>query len=274
MKKVFFLIIILVSIIACRDDTWEAVSVNRFLDKNSLDTIPYGTFDELYLKGKLGRIIIPDTADSPLHFDEPQVAYNEGYVFIEKKYAPNSKKNVIVKLDPNGTIIDSIIINKSAKIVNDYIIENDSYISWFIDGDKRIKKINDTLNLYENGLNQFSNNIKQLSLKDSKGLLTVDNFFAISHKKFIPGNRPERPKFYIHGGGNEPCELFYGTYFVSKITEPDFKLKLTAQTVCDNADIHDFSPENRFYTEDFLNFYLIDEGFSAPGNRLFYILKK
>jgi hypothetical protein len=272
MKKIFPLLIILLFTISCRDARWEAVSTNKFLAENSIDTIDYSTFDKLYLKGKLGKIVIPDTTGNPLHFDEPMVSY-DGFVFIEKNLL-NSKKTVIVKLDIDGRAIDSIIINKSAKIINGYIIENDSYLSWFIDGNKKMEKIKKELNLNNGSLQQFSNNFKQIALKDSKGLFTVDNFFAKSHKKFIPGNKPERPKFYIHGGGGDPCEVFYGTYFITRITQPDFKLKIMNQTVCDNADIHDFSPDYRFYSEDFLNFYMIDKGFNAPGNRVLYILKK
>lgn len=261
--------------ISCREDSWEVVSTNKFLSENSIDTADYKTFDELSLKKELSKIVIPDTTGNGkhLHFDEPEVSL-DGCVFIEK-ILPNSKKNIIVKYDYEGKPADSILINKNAEIINDYIIENDFYISWFIDGDKKMKKVTNELKSNNENTHQFSNNFTEIDLRNSEGLVKVDNFFAKTHEKLIKGNKLKKIHYPTPSSLEaEQCEVFRGTYFITMLKQPYLKVKIFNQTVCDDADKDYFSCNYRFYTEDFLNFYMIDKGFNNTGNRVFYIFQK
>ena len=125
--------------ISCMHSKWETISTNKFLSKNIIDSTDYNTLESLYLKGKLGKIITYNKSNNFCHFYKPLASYYRN-VYVER-YLPNSNKNIIVKFDYNGKAIDSLLINKSAAIINDYIIEKDSYISWFVDNNKKIKKL-------------------------------------------------------------------------------------------------------------------------------------
>ena len=319
--------------ISCMHSKWETISTNKFLSKNKIDSTDYNTLESLHIKGKLGKIITSNTSNNFCHFYKPLASYYRN-VFVER-YLPNSNKNIIIKFDYNGKAIDSLLINKSAVIINDYIIEKDSYVSWFIDNNKKIKKLenvnyfsesdttkikilaksikknnylfhrnnenssipiidtcnyviifdNNKLTKYNYSKNiystydskiesdnssMFSNNFKQIDLINAEKILKIDNFYSINHQKFIRGY--DSGGFNINGGGNDPCERFYGTCFITIISQNNLKFKLNNQDICDNRDISTFSPNYNIYSEEFLNFYMITE--IDIEKSVFYIIKK
>lgn len=333
MKFCIWIIFVITLLISCRDDRWSSKEEKRFLLGYKIDTTKYKTIEELYLSSKSNRIIVSDSINSYkyFHFDAP-LLYNNKYVYIEKKYLPSTDKNVILKLDLNGNIIDSIIINKYSTIVNNFIIEKDSYISWFVDNNKEIKYLEninyfsksdttklkklvnslkndnavfysevkyssnssiDTCNFiisFKNNKLQkfnypknidspfsleitgdisydFSREYKELSLADLN-FYRVDNFFANIRKTFIPGNKPDF-NLHLNGGGIDPCNLFYGTYFIT--LQSGIKLKKMNQSLCDYKKPKEFS-DYRSYKDKSLNFTMVND-IDRHLNSVIYILK-
>lgn len=280
MKFCIWIIVILTLITSCHDDKWSSKAENRFLLVKKIDTTQYKTIEELNSSRKVNKIIISDSINDHnyFHFYSP-LFYDNKCVYIEKKYPSDKDKSIILKLDLDGNIIDSIIINKYSTIINNFIIEKDSYISWFVDNNKEIKPLEntdyfsksdttklktlvkslknhktvfyskvkyssnsniDTCNFiisfknnklqkynYSNNIDSqsslgitgdisfdFSKKYKQLPLKHTKDFYKVDNFFANFHKTFIPGNKPDF-NLHLNGGGMDPCNLFYGTCFIT-----------------------------------------------------------
>lgn len=315
MRVCIWVVLLLTLLTSCRDNRWSSKAENRFILKHTIDTTQYQTIEELSRNKQITKIITSDSTDNYCHFYSPLI-YNNQYIYIEKKYFPDKEKNVILKLDRNGNIIDSIIINKYSTIINNYIIEKDFYISWFVDNDKKIKKFEninyfsksdttklkglvkslkndgtmfyatsehssneniDTCNFIisfkNNKLQKFnylksikseyslgiSNNIsfdfskeyEEISMVTTSDLYKIDNFFAKTHETYIPGNKINF-NLHLNGGGMNPCNHFYGTYF---ITLPLFKIKLKRinQSICDDEKVQEFS-ECRTFLDKSLNF--------------------
>ncbi|KIC64065.1 hypothetical protein [Chryseobacterium taiwanense] len=336
MKFCIWVILLITLLTSCREDRWSSKTENRFLLGHIIDTTQYKTIEELYLSRKVNKIITSDSINNQgyFHFYSPLI-YDNKYVYIEKKYHPNKDKNIILKLDHNGALVDSIIINKYSTIINNFIIEKDSYISWFIDNNKEIKqlenityfsksdttklkrlikslknnniafysevknssnsnidtcnfiisfknnklqKFNYSKNIHSQSLLEiigdnnisydFSEKYKELSLATTN-FYNVDNFFANTHKTFIPGNKPDF-NLYINGGGMDPCNLFYGTYFIT--LQSGIKLKNMNQSMCDDKKPQEFS-DYRSYMDKSLNFIMISD-VDPHLNSVLYILKK
>lgn len=137
MKGMLSFLVIIV-IYSCTDDKWKTFPENKFIGNNIIDTTKYHSLEEIFKEKKIYRPSFE--AYSYYHFTSPLVTDNK-YVFIEKKHLTDKDKNVILKLDKKGDIIDSIVINKFSSIINNYILEKDYYISWFIDSDKTKKAL-------------------------------------------------------------------------------------------------------------------------------------
>ncbi len=336
------IILLLPFIFSCRDSKWKVTPANKFLAIKKTDTTSYSTFEELYLKGTIKKITTSDSdyIDNHTHFSLPLVYdkkydYTKKYVFIEKKYIPDDQKIIIVKYDKEGNALDSIIVDQNTKIINSYIVERNSYTSWLIDSDKRIKTIEnvnyfsesdtskikeivkslkrknesyystseytdeamiDTCNyiisfknnkltkynylkkfrpeyelkLGKDNTSEFSKEFSLMSSLKSEKLFQVDNFFAKNHYTFIPGNKWDF-KLYPNGGGVPQCDNFMGSVFFSLLTTPPLKIKINQESICENRNLNELAEYHNVYTEDFLNFYLIEKGIRNP---IYYVVKK
>lgn len=333
-KLPVFIIFILVS---C-NSKWENTPTNKFLAECIIDTTKYNTYEELFLNGKIKRIITTDSHATYTHFATPIVTEDK-FIFIEKKYYQDIGKNVIIKIDKNGETVDSIIINKNSAIINDYIIDKNSYCSWFINNDKNMKNLENvnffsksdttkitalvkTLNKNkvqffstsgysnENSIDtcnyiisfisnklikynylksigpeydlqiksiissKFSTKFRNIKSINSENLFKVDNFYAYSLDKLIRRGISGSDFFSNTGTSISYCNSYDGTYFITLLNQSNLKLKLMNKQICENRSIHEFAKKNDVFTEDFLNFYLIDiHGFyfDVP---LYYVVKK
>jgi len=336
------IILLLPLLFACRDSKWEITPTNTFLAAKAIDTTTYNTLDELISKGVIKIITTSDSdyIDNHTHFSLPLV-YNKKYdntkkyVFIEKKLFSDNQKIIIVKYDKEGNALDSIIVDQNTTIINSYIVERNSYTSWLIDSDNRIKKIenvnyfsesdtskikeivkslksnhesyystseytdekridtcnyiisfkNNTLTKYnylkkfrpeyelklgKDNTSEFSKEFSLMSSVKSEKLFQVDNFFAKYHNSFIPGNKWDF-KLYPNGGGVPQCDKYIGTVFFSLLTTPPLKIKINQESICENRNLNELAEYHNVYTEDFVNFYLIEKGIRNP---IYYIVKK
>lgn len=134
MKKIT-LIFFLIFLYSCRDSKEIEQKVNKFLVNNKIDSINYHTLDELSSNNKINKVILTKTPEDLIynHIERPIILKNR-YLIIEKGI--DALRNIIVKYDEMGNPIDSIIVNKNSIIVNDYIIEKKSYLTWLFDGNK------------------------------------------------------------------------------------------------------------------------------------------
>ncbi|WP_312767944.1 hypothetical protein [Epilithonimonas sp.] len=107
----------------------------------------------------------------------------------------------------------------------------------------------------------------------SENLFTIDNFYANSINRFIRGNKIKF-NLYINGGGFPPCEKYIGTYFISLSNQSKLGLKFNNVSLCNNDAINDFAKKHEVYTEDFLNFYLININQVNWANPFFFIINK
>lgn len=153
---------IILIIFSCTDDKWKSFPENKFVGTKIIDTTQYHTLEEIFNEKKIAKPSYE--AYSYYHFDSP-IAFDSKYVFIEKKHSTDKNKNIILKLDIEGNIIDSLLINKYSTIINNYILEKDYYISWLVDNDKTKKHLlnknyfskSDTMKI-KNLLNEFKKN--------------------------------------------------------------------------------------------------------------------
>jgi hypothetical protein len=334
MKKLLCFIIPL--LFSCRDASWEVTTVNKFLRHQSLDTTGYSTLGELLQQGKITKITTADYNDRQnyLHYYYPLVSHHE-FVLIEKDYPSDSDKNMMLKLNRDGVVVDSLVINKHAAFINDYIIEKDTYCSWLVDNDKRLKKLENinwfsesdttkikalvyalkrnskpyystseyatdqrvdtcnyvisfdskhlvkynylksispdyTLKLERSNVKAFSKAISGLTKIPSEELFKVDDFYAETHHHYVPGNKFDY-KLYPNGGGVPQCDCFLGSCFFTLATSSKLKYKMVNENICEKNDIHEMAKYHELYSEPFLNFYLLDDGYE---NASYYILKK
>jgi hypothetical protein len=137
MKKTLLFLTLLI-IFSCTEDKWESFPENKFIDSNILDTTQYHNIKQEFNGRKIRSPSFE--AYSYYHFYSPMALDNK-YVFVEKKHSTDKNKNVIIKLNKKGEIVDSITINKYSEVINNYILERDYYISWLIDNDKTKKTL-------------------------------------------------------------------------------------------------------------------------------------
>lgn len=333
-KLAVFIIFILVS---C-NSKWKTTPVNKFLAESIIDTTKYNTYEDLFLNGKIKRIITSDSLENYSHFPTAIVSDNQ-YVFIEKKYYQDADKNIIIKINKDGETVDSIIINKNSAIINDYIIDKNSYCSWLIDNDKTIKNLQnvslfaqsdttkikqivkklkkdkvafystseyssqpsiDTCNYIiafmanklvkynylksigpkydlqidgeiSSGLSKKFRSINSINLEV---LYKVDNFYAFYFDKQIRRGIKGSDFFSNTGTNFSYCNSFSGTYFITLQNQSNLKLKLMNRQLCENQSVHEIPKRNDIYTEDFLNFYLIDVHGVYFATPLYYVVKK
>ena len=330
MRYIYIFVIFI--IISCTDDKWKITPQNKFLGQKTIDTTMYSTYDNLSFQKKITKISTSDSLsnETKTSFRLPLVS-TDRYVFIAKKCFADYRKQVFLRLNKNGDIQDSIIINKNVIIANDYIIDDDFYYSWFIDNStakKNFKNINyrsdaDSANVkaivanlrenkvpfilstndYENDVANyiitFTNNsltryiysaniskkyldipddrliqskkIKNLGSIKSDVLFKVDNFFAKSYNEFIQGNKI---KGFNPTGGHSECDKYLGTYYITLSNKAKLKLKIKDDNLCKGFDISEFSKYQDVYTEDFLNFYLINVNQEEWKNPVYYVLRK
>ena len=330
-------ILIILILVSC-NSKWENIPVNKFLAESIIDTTKYNTYEDLFLNGKIKRITTSDSLENYTHFPTPIVSEDQ-YIFIEKKYDPNADKNVIIKIDKDGEIVDSIIINKNSAIINDYIIDKKSYCSWFIDNDKTMKNLQnvslfsksdtakikdlvktlkkkkvqfystaeyssqtsiDTCNYiisfmsnklvkynylksigpkYELQIDgeissRFSKKFRSINSINSEVLFKVDNFYAFYFDKQIRRGIKGSDFFSTTGTNFSYCNSYSGTYFITLQNQSNLKLKLMNRQLCENQSVHEIPKKNDVYTEDFLNFYLIDVHGVYFATPLYYVVKK
>lgn len=157
-----FIIFILVS---C-ESKWENKKINEFLSKNVIDTTEYNTCEELFLNGKINKIVTSNCQEN-VFIQNPIVSENK-FIYIEKKHNSDNNKIVFLKIDKNGKTIDSLIIDRDVAIINDYIINKNSYYSWFVDNDKNIKKL-ENVNFFSKSdttkIKSLVKNFKKYNLK-------------------------------------------------------------------------------------------------------------
>jgi len=126
------------------------------------------------------------------------------------------------------------------------------------------------LKLGKDNTSRFSSSFSLMSSIKSEDLFQVDNFFAKYHYSFIPGNKWDF-KLYPNGGGVPQCDNFMGTVFFSLLTTPQLKIKVNEESICEKRNLNELGEYHNVYTEDFLNFYLIEKGIRNP---VYYVVKK
>jgi hypothetical protein len=126
------------------------------------------------------------------------------------------------------------------------------------------------MKLGKDNTSRFSSSFSLMSSIKSEDLFQVDNFFAKYHYSFIPGNKWDF-KLYPNGGGVPQCDNFTGTVFFSLLTTPQLKIKTNKESICENRTLNELAEYHTVYTENFLNFYLIEKGIRNP---VYYVVKK
>ena len=332
----YFSILIILAITSCTNDTQKITSLGKFIGNQEIDTTLYNTYDDLAIQKKIIKISTSDSLanDIGTSFRLPLVSTDK-YVFIAKKCMTDYGKQVFLRLNKDGDIQDSIIVNKNVVIFDDFIIDDDFYYSWFLDNNiamKKIKSINysdvDSLKLKdliieinknktpftkgydfydktgtENYLITFANNnlvkyyysanlskkysnrllldynddnkaykkTKDLGSIKSDNLFKVDNFFAETYNEFIEGNSI---KGFNPTGGSSDSDKYVGTYFFTLSNKANLKLKINNEELRKSNNISDFAKYQEVYTEDLLNFYLINVNFQDWKNPVFYVIPK
>ena len=159
MKKIIAIIVIInLFFISCRESRLEIIPVNKFINNNIIDSSKYITFEKATSLGKIKKIPTPGSSSHYCHFYLPLIQDNK-YVFIEETYLPDEGKNIILKFDNTGKVLDSITINRDSKIINDYIIEKEYFSSWFIDNDKKMKKL-ENVNFFKSDTTKIQELVK------------------------------------------------------------------------------------------------------------------
>lgn len=159
-------ILFIFSLISC-DSKWKTTPVNKFLSEKNIDTTQYKTYEELFSQKKINRIITSNHNEN-VHIYKPLVLENK-FVFIEKKLNSDDKKLVFLKIDKDGETIDSLVISRYYSIIDDYLVDKNSYCSWFIDNDKKIKPLK---------------NIDYFSKSDSTNIKSLVNKINKNNLKF------------------------------------------------------------------------------------------
>lgn len=246
-------------IFSCTDDKWKSFPENKFIGENVIDTTQYRTLGEIFSKKKITRPSYEPY--SYYHFTSPQSA-DDKYVFIEKKHSTNKSKNVILKLDKKGNIIDSIVIDKYSSIINNYIMYKDYYISWFIDNDKTEKKFVNK--------NYFSKS-DTLKIKSLVKELKKNKVTFYSTNEFSDEDNLDTCNYIISFKNNELVKFNY-----LKSIRPEYDLKIDNE----NPDIFSerFRKINMSNSEELLkvdNFFanssyrLVRKGTKIHGSDLF-----
>jgi hypothetical protein len=235
---------VIVSIFSC-NDRWEVTTVNKFLLKSVIDTSEYKSYEELIANGKIREILKENTLPGFTYFDLPIVS-KDGFVFIEKKVGFPKDKNMIIKIDKNGEIVDSIIISRNFTVLNDYIIDKEHYCTWLVDNDKEMKKM-------EN-INYFaaSDETKVMSL-----IKKLNNSNKLYYSTFRGSDnfRLDTCNYIITFKGNKPVKHNY-----LKEIRLDYQLQkknLMLQTFSTKLNyIHSIKPDSLFKVDNFFaNYY-------------------
>lgn len=179
--RVFFIFLV----ISC-SSKWENVPVNEFLSEKKIDTMEYSTYDELFSTRHLHKIKSRNCHENAFMFDI--LVADMEYVYLEIGDENELDKAIFLKINKHGEIIDSLKINRSSKIINDYIFDNNSYCSWLIDANKDFKPLE---------------NIDYFSSTDSTKL-----------KSLIHDINQNNPKFYLKSRYGNFNQLDTCNYFI------------------------------------------------------------
>lgn len=134
MKIITFIFIFF--LISCETKR-EIETLNKYLIPNKIDSTDYYTFNELYKKGEIDKIKSLNCEDKVSSI----LAFENNFIFLEKISNLDKRKITYLKIDKNGNTIDSLTFSKDYLIINDYIINKNSYCSWFVNNDKNFKKL-------------------------------------------------------------------------------------------------------------------------------------
>ena len=134
MKIITFIFIFF--LISCETKR-EIETLNKYLIPNKIDSTDYYTFNELYKKGEIDKIKSLNCEDKVSSI----LAFENNFIFLEKILNLDKRKITYLKIDKNGNTIDSLTFSKDYLIINDYIINKNSYCSWFVNNDKNFKKL-------------------------------------------------------------------------------------------------------------------------------------
>ncbi len=140
----YFLLLIILTLFSCTRDTWKITNINKFIGNQKIDSTLYNSFDNLAIHKKIIKISTSDSLNNNIgnSFRLPFVSFEKKEIFIAKKCFTNYRKQVFIRLNKNGEIQDSIIVNKNVKITNDYIVDDDFYYTWFSDNSTEKKRFN------------------------------------------------------------------------------------------------------------------------------------
>lgn len=212
LKLKITLILIIPFLISCTRSGWKVDKPNKFLIENPIDTSAYKTIQELYAAQKVEKILVSDQINYNSNFVTPLVSNNKN-VFFEKRYFPDYNKNVIVKLNQDGKIVDSIVINTDSRFINDFIVEKEYYISWFIDGNKSKKEFKN--------VNYFAKSDIKTIKKLVKSLQKNNDLYHASLEFTLRGNM-DTCNYIITFKNNKLIKYNY-----LKSISPEYDLKIT-----------------------------------------------
>lgn len=189
-------------LISC-SSKWENEPINEFLSEKKVDTTEYYTYDELFKTGKINKI-------KSLNCNQNVFIYNilvseNECVYIEKRHTSEAGKTIFLKIDKNGEIIDSLTISRGSKIINDYILDKNTYCSWLVDTNKKFKPLkninyfskSDSINL-KSQINEINkNNLKfytssEYSNDSISYILLFKNNELEKHNYFSTNNLSEK----------------------------------------------------------------------------------
>lgn len=240
MQQMKIIVILFIFFLISCQSKWENEPINEFLSEKKIDTTEYKTYEELFLNKKINTITTSNCNENSFIYNT--LVLENKYIFIEKKYNSNNVKNVLLKIDKDGKTIDSLIIDKYYSIINDYLIDKNSYCSWFIDNDKKFKSLK---------------NIDYLSKSDSTKIKSLINKINKNYLKFYLATE------YTVNGRIDTCNyiiLFKNDklekYNFLKTINPEEQLK-TKDTITEGFSSR-FKKLNSINTNEFFkydNFY-------------------
>lgn len=103
----------------------------------------------------------------------------------------------------------------------------------------------------------FSSKFKELNTIKTNIFLKYDNFYAFSYDKQTRKGISGGSLFSNTGTSMSYCNSYNGTYFLTLQNKSKIKLKLMNEQICESNEAYEYSGEAIVYTENFLNFYLI-----------------
>lgn len=103
----------------------------------------------------------------------------------------------------------------------------------------------------------FSTRFRELNKINTNILLKYDNFYAFSYDKQTRKGISGGSLFSNTSTSMSYCNSYNGTYFLTLENKSKLKLKLMNEQLCESNEAYEYSGEAVVYTENFLNYYLI-----------------